>query len=193
MIHSYYSEYDNVLLRPLAKQDIEKLRVWRNNTEETKYLRNIGYIDESMQKKWYESYLNREDEVVFAIVETSLLNRCVGSLSLYDIKNGIAEIGKIQIGDPNAHHMGIGHKSLVMAMKIGFELIGLNRIIASVHRDNVAARTNDLKIGFEITGEHASTVGGIEDELSIKIDKLKASNEYYEDITIRKDYKENCE
>lgn len=190
MIHSFYSKYDNVFLRSLQAGDIEKLRIWRNNREETKFLRDIGYISLEMQEEWFDAYLKRDTEIVFAIIETSVLKRCVGSVSVYDIHGDIAEIGKIQIGDSEAHHMGIGKKSLVMAMKIAFELMGINQIVASVHRDNIAARTNDLKIGFKIVGEHPSSVGGMEDELSIGINELKSTNDYYSQIMIGNNYKE---
>lgn len=184
MNHSFFAKYDNVFLRPLNKDDIEKLRIWRNNKVETRFLRPIGQISAEQQNQWFESYLHRNDEIVFSIIETSSLNRCVGSLSIYDIKNHIAEIGKIQIGDNEAHHKGIGRKSMVMAMKVAFELMGITKIIASVHQDNVAARTNDLRIGFKITGEHRSLVGGMEDELVMDMTQLKSANGFYNQIEI---------
>lgn len=188
MNHSFFAKYDNVFLRPLHKDDIEKLRVWRNNEVETRFLRQIGYISAEQQNQWFESYLNRTDEIVFSIIETTVLNRCVGSLSIYDIKKDVAEIGKIQIGDNEAHHKGIGRKSLVMAMKVAFELMEITSIIASVHQDNVTARTNDLKIGFKITGEHSSMVGGMEDDLLMNITQLKLSNSFYDQIKIGSNY-----
>ena len=110
----------------------------------------------------------------------------VGSLSIYDIKDGRAEIGKIQIGDQEAHGKGIGRTSLVIAMKIGFELLGLYEIYASVHQDNIAARTNDLRIGFKIVGKHPSCVDGLEDELIIHRKELY---EYNENVDLIKIYK----
>ena len=48
----YYAEYQNVIIRPLEKQDIEQLRIWRNDTKQIRFLRNIGYITREMQEKW---------------------------------------------------------------------------------------------------------------------------------------------
>ena len=186
MNHNFCAEYDNVRIRPLYQEDIENLRVWRNNTQQTRFLRPIGTITREMQEKWFEKYLENPFEIVFAIEEICDLNRMVGSLALYDIKENVAEIGKIQIGDPEASGRGIGRKSLVMAMKIGFELLRLKKIIASVHQDNITARTNDLRIGFEIVGEHESVVGGIEDELEIDYEKLRLVNSYVDDIKTEK-------
>lgn len=186
MNHAYFGNYKNVSLRPLSVDDIESLRVWRNNKEQTRFLRQIGDITPEMQLNWYNSYLDNQQDIVFGIFETRNLNRLVGSLSIYDIKDDRAEIGKIQIGDPDAHGKGIGRISLVIAMKIGFELIGLKEIYASVHQENAAARINDLRIGFKIVGNHPSCVGGLEDELVIHKNELYEHNENVDKIEVYK-------
>ncbi len=185
MEHNYCSEFKNIQLTPLKYQNIENLRIWRNDKEATKYLRPIPEITSEMQSEWFENYLKDENQICFAIEETNDLNRMVGSLSLYDFdyKNKICEIGKIQIGDPDAHGKGIGRYSFVMAMKIAVELLGIKKIIAEVHRDNIAARTNYFKIGFRIVGEQPSVAGGIEDKLEITAEELH-NIDYYNDVKI---------
>lgn len=190
MNHDFFGEYMNVSLKPLSLNDIEALRVWRNDKGQTTYLKNIGEITPDMQLEWYKSYLSNPKDIIWGIYETKELNRLVGSLSIYDIKDGCAEIGKIQIGDSDAHGKGIGRTSLVIAMKIGFELVGLEEIYASVHQENVAARTNDLRIGFKIVGNHSSCVGGLEDELLIHKEELYECNENVDKIRIYKGEKE---
>lgn len=39
MKHNFSSCYENIALRPLSIEDIELLRQWRNNKDNTKYLR----------------------------------------------------------------------------------------------------------------------------------------------------------
>lgn len=184
MRHNYYGEHLNVALKPLNEDNLESLRVWRNNTEQTKFLRPIGEITPEMQQNWFRSYLDDQQHIAFGIYETEKLNRLVGSLAIYDIKDGRAEIGKIQVGDSEAHGMGIGRTSMVTAMKIGFELLGLTEIYASVHQDNIAARTIYFKIGFQIVGSHPSCVGGMEDEIAIHADELYAANANVDKIRI---------
>lgn len=186
MNHNYYAQYDNVRIRPLKYEDIEALRIWRNKKDETRYLRDIGHISSAMQRKWFDEYQLDDTQIVFAIDEVNELNRIVGSMALYDIRDTQAEIGKIQIGDKEAHGRGIGRKSLVMGMKIGFECLNLNRIVGSVHRDNISARTNDLRIGFRIIGQHKSDRDGIEDELEIIRKDVLENNAYYDEIKIGK-------
>lgn len=184
MNHNYGASYENVRLRPLKKEDIEKLRIWRNDASKTQYLRPIGEITPEMQERWYEDYFVNPDEIIFAIEENERLNRIVGSIALYNFHGDTAEVGKIQIGDSEANGCGIGRKSLVMAMWIGFQKLNLKKIVGSVHRKNKAAHINDIRVGFQIVGEHESPVGGIEDEIEIDEGRLLQINPYIPQIIL---------
>ena len=70
MKHNYLGEFDNVCLKPLSIEDIEMLRIWRNNKEQTGFLRQIGEITPEMQLNWYNSYLENQHDIVFGIHET---------------------------------------------------------------------------------------------------------------------------
>ena len=176
----------NMILTSLDKGDIELLRKWRNDTTQTKFLRKIDYITSEAQVKWFDSYLNDDTQIVFAIHETKELNRVVGSVSLYNInlEKLTCEVGRIQIGDPEAHGMGLGRKSLVGAIKVAFRCLGIKKIEASVHKDNIQAHTNDIKIGFRIVGEIDSVVGGKEDLIEMTESDAISANSYYDEIDI---------
>ena len=184
MKHNYCASYDNVRLRPLEKRDIESLRIWRNDKSKTQFLKPIIEITPEMQLEWFEKYLDNPDEIIFAIEETKDLNRMVGSVALYNFHGNVAEVGKIQIGDSEANGRGIGRKSLVMAMWIAFRRLGLEKIVGAVHRENIAAHRNDIKIGFFIVGEHEACMGGIEDEIEIDETRLSDVNSYVSDIIV---------
>ena len=144
-------------------------------------MRDIGVITQEMQKKWFDNYLKDDSQIIFAIEESKDLNRMIGSVALYDIdwKNKTAEIGKIQIGDPKAHGKGIGRKALVMAMRVGFLYLGLDKIVGSVHQNNIQAHTNDMKVGFKIVGTTPSVVGGLEDLIEINEKEVSNANPYF--------------
>lgn len=184
MEHNYYSKYENVELRPLEHKDIELLRIWRNDQFATRFLRQVGTIEPEMQEKWYNSYLNDSDIIIFSIFEINKLKRMVGSVALYNFRDGKCEIGKIQIGDPEAHGMGIGKKALVMAMKIGFECLSLKVIDGIVHQQNTPAHKNDISIGFKIVGQQESQVGGYEDIIEIDYERLKEFSPYVNEVII---------
>ena len=140
-----------------------------------------------MQRKWFDNYLKDDSQIIFAIEERKELNRMIGSVSLYDIdwKNKTAEIGKIQIGDPEAHGKGSGRKALVMAMRVGFLYLGLSKIVGSVHQNNIQAHTNDMKVGFKIVGTIPSVVGGTEDLIEITEKEASNANPYFYFIQTR--------
>ncbi len=186
MIHHYSAIFKEVLIRPLERTDIELLRNWRNDTEKSKFLCPVGYIDKEMQEKWFENYIKNERSLIFAIEELDDLKRVVGSLSLYnwDKSNHICEIGKIQIGDSAAHGRGIGRNVFVMAMKIAFRKLGIQKIISSVHPDNIPAYRNYMKIGFTVIGNAPSVVSGEELLLEICEETVCAKNNYYSQIEL---------
>jgi len=184
--HNYIAGHEKIMIRQIELRDIEMLREWRNDSAQTKFLSNVGYITEEMQKGWYEGYLNNEYDVGFAIEETVELKRIVGSLFLYDWNkdNCTCEIGKIQIGDPAAHGKGIGRKSLVMAMKIAFQKLEIKKILASVHPDNIQAYKNDMRVGFNVVGQKPSVAGGHELLLEITEEDARKANIYYDEINV---------
>ena len=182
MDHKYSAGLENVRLRPLRKEDIEKVRIWRNDPDISRFLSPIPYITESMQEKWFEKYLLDPDEIIFAIEETDCLNRMVGSLSLYNFKDNEAEIGKIVVGDESAHGMGIGKKAFLAAMALAFERLKISIIKCSVHRENYSARHIYFSIGFQAVGEHDFINGGIEDELQIDKTVFEKENLHYKDM-----------
>ena len=131
MKHNIEYRYGNVKLRPIERNDLELLRGWRNNKENTRYLRQIGQISSDMQLGWYEKYLSTNDELGFCIEECDELNRMVGSVFLYDIHDNQAEFGRFLIGDNAAHGRKIGFNACYGVLQIGFKILQLKNIIES--------------------------------------------------------------
>ena len=104
--------------------------------------------------------------------------------SIYSFKGDEAEVGKIQIGDPEAAGRGLGKISLVLAMWIGFKKMGLKKIVGAVHQGNIAAHKTDMKIGFQIVGNHPAEVGGLEDDIEIDEARLCEMNSYTSEIKL---------
>ena len=154
MKHNYSFSFQNVSIRPLSENDIEFLRKWRNDTNNTKYLRKIQYITPEMQSVWFEHYLSNENELCFAIDEISSLNRIVGSLSLYDFDGFQAELGKILIGDSEAHGKNIGFNSITALLFVAFNNLKLEKVILHVYTENKGAVHIYEKAGFSVVDLH---------------------------------------
>lgn len=159
MKHTFNASYADIAIRPLEEGDIELLRIWRNDPEKTKYLRKLPEITPQMQKTWFEASQQNQDELVFAVVETKKLNRMVGSVALYSFQENVAEVGRLQIGDPEAAGRGIGRVAMSLAVWIGFTHLGLEKLKAEVHCDNIAACKSYYRMGFRKVGTHDGPVG----------------------------------
>lgn len=148
MLHNITIGFNNIVLRQITENDIEMLRIWRNNPQNSLYLRKINYITPEMQKKWYDNYLKNNNEIAFAIVETKYINDIVGSVSLYDFSDKRAEFGKILIGNENAHGKKIGYMATVATLKIAFDILDLEEVVLECNNDNIPAIRVYEQVGF---------------------------------------------
>lgn len=157
MVHNYTVEYEGITLRPLAHDDIELLRIWRNDPANSRYLRQIPYIAAEMQEEWYKEYLSDKDTITFSIVENVILGRVVGSISLYHFKeDGKVELGKVLIGDAEAHGKHIGFRAVVAAVKTTVEQLHKNEIYLHVHENNISAIKIYTQAGFKETARNGT-------------------------------------
>ncbi len=150
MKHEFRIQNKNIELLPLEHSDIFWLRKWRNNSENTKFLRKIPYITIEDEEIWYESYLKNDNEMIFAIYENQVLNKIVGSLALYDFKQDGCTLGKILIGDCNAHHKRVGLNSVMGAVQIAFNDMKYDWVDLYVYCENIRALTIYRQAGFKI-------------------------------------------
>ena len=176
MNHHFSIKHEDITLRPLTSDDIELLRKWRNDKNNTKYLRKIDYIEPDAQIRWFNDYLDDPSSIIFAIVDNKIVKGVVGSVSIYDIKGDVAEIGRIMIGDERAHHRNFGRRAMILAMMVGFEKLNVKRYHASVHENNAVAYNIYMSIGFSVKGSHLFDDGG--KELDIEINREDVNTNY---------------
>ena len=173
MEHEYGAHIEKLRIRPLYHEDIEALRVWRNNLEISKYFRKIPYITTERQNEWFLEY-EQQVNCMYWVIE--LENNVIGSISLYNINDKKAEIGRFMIGDESARGKGYGYLAMLMTMEIGFEKLKLESIDLTVHENNIAAIKVYRKIGFHNIGSHRFDEGGSEYEMTITKKTYKEVN-----------------
>lgn len=159
MEHSYEYRLNNVYLRPLQHSDIEYLRLWRNDPNNTKFLNQIPFITEEMQENWYKRYLDNKEELCFAIVEDSVLHRIVGSLSLCNFGENSVEVGKVMVGDTAAHGKKVGANATKAAALLAHDMLGKHIIFLHVYEMNYSGVKAYSDAGFFITDEHTNDQG----------------------------------
>lgn len=171
MRHEYCAEWEDVLIRPLHRYDIEYLRKWRNRSDINKYLRNLGKISEEAQAKWFSEYLEDKD-ILFFVIDYDRL-RTVGSLALYNISQYECEIGKLMIGEADARGHQVSYKAFLMAMGIANIYLKINEFKLTVHEDNVIAKHIYERLGFQKVGTRSFEKGGFEDEMVADVYRIR--------------------
>ncbi len=142
------------------------LRLWRNNSVNSKYLTELPYITRESQQKWYERTFEIYDEYVFGIEEISELQCLVGSLAIYNITEIDAEVGKILIGNKNAHGKKVGVNSLSALLDFSFNQLKLKSVYLHVYKENIPAVKVYTQVGFSVEKEYIIN-GKIELKMSI--------------------------
>lgn len=185
MDHGYCAKNEILCLRPLRRDDLEQLRVWRNNRILSNYLTPVGYITPEMQTAWFERYLS-DDHSIFFVIEDLEIESVIGTVALYDIDGDTASIGKIIIGNASLQGKGLGYTAFVMSMLIGCTFLGINEYRLNVCKENAAAYNLYKKIGFVECGSHDFHDGLVETEMKISksefenVNKLIAEIECYD-------------
>ena len=150
MEHTYEYAYGRVVLKPLERKDIEELRVLRNR--ERQYFLSQGIIMPEGQITWYDSYLKKENDIMFKVARADRLEKFIGAIAVYDIDKsaGCAEFGRLVIDKEKAPEKGIGLEATVAACNFAFEKLGVSRITAVAVKDNERALKVYAKAGFRV-------------------------------------------
>ncbi|MGE3342153.1 MAG: GNAT family N-acetyltransferase [Vicinamibacterales bacterium] len=142
--------HGRVRLRLLEEADLPMTLAWRNQDHIRQWFLNADLISAEQHAAWFRAYRDRDDDFVFVIEETALLNRPVGQVSLYhvDEQAGRAEFGRLMIGDEAAAGRGLAREATACLVNGGFVRWGLHEIYLDVKDDNAAAIAIYEKCGF---------------------------------------------
>ncbi len=171
MKHDYSYTAEEISLRPLSSEDSEKYRQLRNREDNRSWFKTDAFITADMQKQWYQKYLLKPSEYMFAIVKNDT-KEFLGAVGLYDIdsEKKSAEIGRIIVDRYKAGGKGYASVALEIACSIGEKQLGLQRIYAEIYADNAASLKSFYKTGFE----KADTVKDFRGDTIIRVEKKGA-------------------
>lgn len=185
MEHKYGAQLNNLKLRPLIMDDLELLRQWRNDKTISKYLRKIDYITSQQQLLWYNESLIQPNSYYWTIAEK---DKAIGALAIYNIEEKKAEIGRIMIGDVLSQGKGYGYQALIMAIKIGFQLLKLTSYRLTVHKRNLIALHIYKKIGFTVNNnDYFCNTDDVEIEMMINKQTYEEKNQMSNNIIVFSD------
>jgi RimJ/RimL family protein N-acetyltransferase len=153
MQHDYMFEYRHIQLRPLCREDIESLRKLRN--QNLKFFLNSNYITAEQQMGWFNRYLEKNDDLMFAVELRKNPGVFIGAISLYNVDHTLkeAECGRTVIDKDKAPIKGIGTETTVAVCQIGFLQLGLKKITGTILKSNPRILKVDTRAGFIVAGE----------------------------------------
>ncbi|GLV65251.1 acetyltransferase [Bacillus mycoides] len=143
---------NNVLcLREIQKNDIEQIRIWRNQEDTRKYFHQNSTIDSQEQEEWYKRYQKKSDDIMFIIVLKTQHKESIGTTALYhiDLDKKMAEFGRLMIPQKNMKGRGFGKQATILTCIYGFEVLKLNSLHLSVLAHNQKAIQIYNQIGFK--------------------------------------------
>lgn len=148
MLHNLSNTARRVVLVPLQHRDVEALRILRNG--ERKWFIYSEEIDRETQQLWFEKYLQTENDYMFSVSEVKRPDFFIGAAALYNFNDDkkTCEFGRIVIDRDAATEKGLGLDTTICACKIGFEQLGMQKIVLEVFSDNIRAVKTYQKAGF---------------------------------------------
>jgi UDP-4-amino-4,6-dideoxy-N-acetyl-beta-L-altrosamine N-acetyltransferase len=143
---------ERVLLRPLVSGDLRRCVKWFSDPQIIRFLGRNTPVTFAEEEKWFRDYERRTDEQIFAI---EVDGRHLGNLGLHKIDrtHRKADIG-IVIGEPEYWSKGIGTEAMRVALRYGFDALGLNKISLDVLEYNARAIRMYERVGFQQEGVH---------------------------------------
>ena len=121
-------------LKAPTRQDVERVRHWRNAALET--LRTPYLISEDMQSNFYDSLQNRESRNRYWSIYDNDELIGFGGLTGIEWENGLAEISLIM--GAKYRGKGLGRRAVNLILDTGFGNLGLKTIYGQCYECNSA-------------------------------------------------------
>lgn len=144
-------ENETVVLRMLEESDLSLTLFWRNQEHIRQWFLTTDVIPYERHQAWFQRYQSLDNDFVFIILSKEFNLNPVGQISLYAIDwvSLTGEYGRLMIGEPQARGKGLAKSASMLLLKVGFNILGLRRIVLEVKQDNFPAISIYQSIGFQ--------------------------------------------
>src|SRR3954469_4240668 len=132
-----------LLLRPFTPDDLDALNSFQSRADVARYLywgpRSRAESAAALAKRVHSSTLNKEGQVLAVAVELSATGQLIGDLNLewLSAEHRQGEIGFIF--HPDHHGQGFAREAAIEILRLGFEGLGLPRMIGRCDAHNTAS------------------------------------------------------
>lgn len=163
MLHNFKEKGFAYSIRPITLDDAQFIiDVRLEDAERNKYVHKISR-DLNLQVDWLNRYFNTPDDYYF-LVENNLTGEKEGLISIYNVKNGVAELGRWVIKKGSMATI----ESIQLAYKFAFEKLNLTEVYTKTIEDNtlvvefhksIGAKTREILINeFKLDGKNYNAV-----------------------------------
>lgn len=144
---------DNLLFRRPDNNDVEELRVLKNNEKAARLLGGIHHTYTSEDIIDWINFHNSNPEEVLLVIEDRTERKLIGHIGLYkiDYVTKKTEIG-ILIADDDSRGKGYGTKSTKLMVAYAFDKLGMHKVTAEVLSENAPSIAMFKKCGFSVDG-----------------------------------------
>lgn len=168
MKHDYSIECGHIVLVPMDEQTSEQYRQLRNREDNRNFFFNSTVIEREQQERWFQNYLNKQSECMFAVFLKEKME-FVGGIGIYDIdlSQKTAEVGRIIIDRNLVAGKGYGTEAIKGICNIAQDKLDLEEVYAYIYSDNIASTKAFLKSGFSECSADDENVGTIKVRLQL--------------------------
>lgn len=136
----------------LSTRHLDWLRSLRNQNR--KWFLDSREIEKQNQEVWFRASSNNGD--LNLVIKGEEEEKRVGFISVYNIKNNTASIGRMMIDD-EFKHQGYMERAMIYVFDI-CRLLGLKTLSLEVKHENTNARSLYTKMGFVTYGYTPGTI-----------------------------------
>ena len=137
---------DKFIIRSISLQDIELLRIWKNDHRDSFFFKEI--ITPEMQNNWFQSYSQKSHDFMMIVLQDNERIGCIGFRLIRDT----VDIYNVILGQKEFSKKGYMANALKLVCREAMRRYPKIPIIASVIKSNPALQWY-FRRGFVVTAE----------------------------------------
>jgi len=136
-------------LVPFSADDIDHVVEIRNREKNRYFLNQTSCITTEGQTKWYESYLERFDDIYWCVYNKS--NQFIGTIRVYaiDEENDICDQGSLMIDENYASEAPYAVEVELLTLDFIFDVLRIGNVINEDRADNKVMNNMTKRLGFK--------------------------------------------
>ncbi|MEU8898886.1 GNAT family N-acetyltransferase [Nocardia sp. NPDC048505] len=141
-----------LLLRPLGSADIDALLGYRSRADVCRYVpfepMSRAQVVERLETRWANTELTDEGQDLTLGIEIAETGALIGDVILFwrSREHGLGELGYVLHPDAGGH--GYATEAAHAVLRLGFEELGLHRIVARLDERNTASAAVARRLGM---------------------------------------------